>query len=178
MEGLLANNSFCPLSLPPLLPLTSAAWNSHVQVLHLYPKNLICMDFGYIISVSSPSYAWPLAPFNARKSSWQHGVWAPQSPALYPCTVSVPWILFFLGYSWCEDNLHILLYYLELSPHFGGEKKKSKAKQTNGDRSKISMQQSINSSFNPERREVNYLQYQGYHSIRGTPYSPCFSFSS
>lgn len=38
-------------------------------------------------------------PFSARKSSWQNGVWAPQSPALYPCTVSVLWILFFLGYS-------------------------------------------------------------------------------
>lgn len=62
----------------------------------------------------------------------KNGVWAPQSPALHPCTVSVPWILFFLGYSWCEDNLHILLYYLELGP-LGGEKKKRKAKQTNGD---------------------------------------------
>lgn len=131
VEGPLANNPFCPLSLPPLLPLTSAAWNSHVQVLHFYPKNLICMDFGYIISVSSPPYAWSLAPFNARKSSWQNGVWASQSPALYPCTVSVPWISFFLGYSWCEDNLNILLYYLELSPHFGGvgKKKKSQANQ-------------------------------------------------
>lgn len=115
--------SFLPTS-PSSPPLTSAAWNSHVQVLHLYPKNLICMDFGYIISVSSPPYAWPLAPFNARKSSWQNRVWAPQSPAPHPCTVSVPWISFFLGYSRCEDNLNILLYYLELGPHFGGKKKK------------------------------------------------------
>lgn len=44
--------------------------------------------------------------------------------------MSVPWISFFLGYSRCEDNLNILLYYLELGPHFG--KKKRKAKQTNG----------------------------------------------
>lgn len=46
---------------------------------------------------------------------------------------SVPWISFFLGYSRCEDNLNILLYYLELGPHFGEKKKKRKAKQTNGD---------------------------------------------
>lgn len=118
--------------LPPqsLFPLTSAE-----TAMSKFFTSIQRTWFAWILDISFQYHLHrmpdPLLPFNARKSSWQKwGLGSFKSPALYSCTVSVPWILFFLGYSWCEDNLHTLLYYLELDSHFG---KKRKAKQTNGD---------------------------------------------
>lgn len=84
----------------------------------------------YHFSIISIVCLTPLLPSMLENQVGKNGVGASQSPALHPCTVSVPWILFFLGYSWCEDNLHILLYYLELGPHFGGRGEEKPSKPT------------------------------------------------
>lgn len=127
----MAYNPFCPLPLPPVpipcdfsclkQPCPSSSPLSKELDLHGFLDKSFQYHFHH-----TPD---PLFPLMLENQVGKNGFWAPQSPALHPCTVSVPWVLFFLGYSWCEDNLHILLYYLELDPHFGGKKKKSQANQ-------------------------------------------------
>lgn len=121
VEGALATSPFLLLS---LLPRSCSLW---LQL----PEMAMSKFF---TSIQRTWFAWywinhfsiisitclALAPFSARPSIWQKTGLGPQNPALHLCTASVPWILFSLGYSWCEDNLHTLLYSLELNPHFGG----------------------------------------------------------